>query len=89
VTREKSATDRLDDRPLSRPARSRLPADHPQREKILAAHAQALTAGTAGYRDPASGLFVLTAGFLADRGWCCGRGCRHCPYTVDEEAHHQ
>ena len=23
---------------------------------------------------------VLTAGFLADRGTCCDRGCRHCPY---------
>jgi hypothetical protein len=23
---------------------------------------------------------VLSAGFLADRGTCCGRGCRHCPY---------
>jgi len=21
--------------------------------------------------------------FLADRGWCCGNGCRHCPYTGD------
>jgi Family of unknown function (DUF5522) len=23
---------------------------------------------------------VLTARFLADRGFCCTRGCRHCPY---------
>jgi Family of unknown function (DUF5522) len=27
---------------------------------------------------------VLTARYLADRGWCCGNGCRHCPYTVAE-----
>ena len=26
------------------------------------------------------GLFVLTAQFLAQRGFCCERGCRHCPY---------
>ena len=26
------------------------------------------------------GLFVLTARYLADRGTCCGQGCRHCPY---------
>ncbi|MDQ1585172.1 MAG: hypothetical protein QOH80_537, partial [Actinomycetota bacterium] len=27
-----------------------------------------------------TGLFVLTSAFLAARGDCCGRGCRHCPY---------
>jgi 23S rRNA (cytidine1920-2'-O)/16S rRNA (cytidine1409-2'-O)-methyltransferase len=26
------------------------------------------------------GLMVLTAKFLLDRGYCCGNGCRHCPY---------
>jgi hypothetical protein len=71
-------------RSLSEPSVSRLPADHPRREEILAAHAAALAAGAAGYTDPESGLFVLTAAFLADRGWCCGRGCRHCPYIADE-----
>ncbi|MEV4200635.1 DUF5522 domain-containing protein [Micromonospora globbae] len=70
-------------RPLTEPHPSRLPADHPDRERILAAHAAALEAGEAGYLDPGSGLFVLTAGFLARRGTCCGRGCRHCPYVDD------
>ena len=27
-----------------------------------------------------NGLMVLTAKFLRDRGYCCGNGCRHCPY---------
>lgn len=27
-----------------------------------------------------SGLMVLTAHFLRRRGYCCGNGCRHCPY---------
>jgi hypothetical protein len=72
-------------RPLTEPHPSRLPFDHPDRPAILAAHAAALRAGQAGYPDPRSGLFVLTAGFLADRGTCCGRGCRHCPY-IDEAA---
>ncbi len=27
-----------------------------------------------------NGLMVFTAGFLARRGYCCERGCRHCPY---------
>ncbi len=68
-------------RPLTEPAPSRLPADVPARDEVLAAHAAALSRGDAGYLDPVSGLFVLTAGFLADRGSCCSRGCRHCPYV--------
>jgi hypothetical protein len=27
------------------------------------------------------GLIVLTAAYLERRGYCCGRACRHCPYT--------
>ena len=26
------------------------------------------------------GLFVFTAKYLLDRGYCCGNGCKHCPY---------
>lgn len=81
---DEDGRDRLADRLLTEPVRSRLPSGHPGRREILAAHAAALAAGEAGYRDPASGLFVLTAGFLAARGFCCGRGCRHCPYVECE-----
>jgi hypothetical protein len=70
-------------RPLTEPHPSRLDPGHPRRAEILAAHAAALATGSAGYPDPGTGLFVLTAGFLADRGTCCGRGCRHCPYVDD------
>jgi hypothetical protein len=70
----------LASRPLTEPHPDRLPADHPGRAEVLAAHEAALAAGAAGYLDPGSGLFVLTARFLADRGTCCGQGCRHCPY---------
>ncbi|QGN50080.1 DUF5522 domain-containing protein [Micromonospora sp. WMMD558] len=73
----------LANRPLTEPHPSRLASDHPDKERILAAHAAALRDGEAGYLDPATGLFVLTAGFLARRGTCCGRGCRHCPYVDD------
>jgi len=73
----------LADRALTEPHPARLPLDHPNRNQILAAHAAALGADEAGYLDPASGLFVLTAAFLAERGTCCGRGCRHCPYVTD------
>jgi hypothetical protein len=68
-------------RALTEPHPSRLARDHPRRAEILAAHAEALDAGNAGYLDPDTGLFVLTAGYRADRGTCCGRGCRHCPYV--------
>jgi hypothetical protein len=26
------------------------------------------------------GLTVFTAEYLLSRGYCCGNGCRHCPY---------
>ena len=74
------AADPLADRPLTEPHPARLDPAHPRRQQILAAHADALAAGQAGYLDPDSSLFVLTAGFLRDRGFCCRRGCRHCPY---------
>ncbi|HTR30386.1 MAG TPA: DUF5522 domain-containing protein [Puia sp.] len=30
-----------------------------------------------------NGLMVLTKKFLLDRGYCCGNGCRHCPYDYE------
>jgi hypothetical protein len=60
-----------------------LPVDHPRRDEILGAHEAALSKGEAGYQDPDTGLFVLTAKFHLDRGTCCGNGCRHCPYVED------
>ena len=27
-----------------------------------------------------NGLFVFTAEYLLQRGYCCGNGCRHCPF---------
>ena len=70
-------------RPLTEPATSRLPSGHPRRTEILSAHAAALGAAAAGYVDPDTGLFVLTAAWLAARGTCCDNGCRHCPYVED------
>ena len=31
-----------------------------------------------------NGLMVLTAKYLAERGYCCGNGCRHCPYDAGD-----
>jgi ATP-binding cassette subfamily B (MDR/TAP) protein 1 len=44
------------------------------------AHREATERGASTYTDPASGYEVFTAAALAERGTCCGSGCRHCPY---------
>lgn len=69
-------------RPLTEPHPDRLEPGDPLRAEILARHTAAMAAGEPGYADPASGLFVCTAAYLADRGTCCDQGCRHCPYVT-------
>jgi hypothetical protein len=46
----------------------------------MARHAAATAAGCPAYQDAISGNSVFTATFLAERGYCCESGCRHCPY---------
>ena len=66
-----------------------VPAPHPSRlsredanyAAILAAHESAVRSGELLYRDPATGLFVLSVLAHLERGSCCERGCRHCPYV--------
>jgi hypothetical protein len=29
------------------------------------------------------GLVVMTALYLLERGYCCGNGCKHCPYDYE------
>jgi Family of unknown function (DUF5522) len=72
----REASGRSDDAPHP----SRLDPDHPRRNEIIDAHHAAIVRGDPGYADPETGLTVLTAAFLRDRGECCGTGCRHCPY---------
>lgn len=67
-------------RPLTQPHPDRLPTEHPMRSEILRRHEEAMAAGHPGYLDPQTGLFVITALTHAERGRCCGNGCRHCPY---------
>ena len=76
-----------DDLPADRrlPHPDRLPSAGAHHAAILARHEAALAAGDAGYEDPATGLFVMTAATLWARGTCCDSGCRHCPY-VDRPA---
>jgi hypothetical protein len=37
-----------------------------------------LTEGKDYYME--NGFRVMTKAFLTNRGYCCGNGCRHCPY---------
>ena len=30
---------------------------------------------------------VFTAAYHLKRGYCCGSGCRHCPYRENDEDH--
>ena len=69
-------------RPLSQPHPDRLSTDHPLYAEICHRHDQAMAHGERGYLDPKTGFFVMTANYLAERGFCCGNGCRHCPYVV-------
>lgn len=31
------------------------------------------------------GLMVLTEAYHLRRGYCCGNGCKHCPYKGDKK----
>lgn len=49
--------------------------------EIEEAHASAVRAGQQSYADPATGYSVFTELASFARGYCCGSGCRHCPYA--------
>jgi hypothetical protein len=51
--------------------------------QFVAMPKQELEEGVDFYRDE-QGRYVFTAKYLRDRGYCCGSGCRHCPYTNAE-----
>ncbi len=77
-----SAPEPLADRGPDEPHPDRLDPGHPQRTAILDAHRAARGSGAPAYLDPATGFWVMTSAYLADRGTCCHQGCRHCPYVV-------
>ena len=43
---------------------------------------QPLTEGVDYYLNE-QGLITFTAKYHLDRGYCCGQGCRHCPYRYE------
>jgi len=36
-----------------------------------------------------NGNIVFTAAYLTKRGTCCGCGCRHCPFPLEESVSDQ
>ncbi len=54
--------------------------------RVRELHAQACASNRPTYTDPVTGYEVFTADFLKQRGYCCGNGCRHCPYPSDAAA---
>lgn len=61
------------------PDPARLSSDYSGFAEVMNAHDAALRSGDGMYRDPITGLFVMTAVALAARP-CCGNDCRHCPW---------
>jgi hypothetical protein len=66
---------------LAIPDPGRLDLRAPGALAAMEAHERAAEQGESGYRDPVTGLFVMTAPYLWARG-CCGSGCRHCPFVA-------
>ena len=73
----------LRDQYLVTPHPQRLAPQHRRFADIMTRHSAAVAEDLPSYVDPDSGLMVFTAAFLADRGYCCDSGCRHCPFVVD------
>lgn len=61
----------------------RLSPQHPRFVEIMARHNEAVAEDEPSYADPSTRLSVFTAEFLAERGYCCDSGCRHCPFVTD------
>jgi len=54
----------------------------PDNESGDKSKSQTFVEGTDFYFE--NGLMVLTGQFLKKRGYCCGSGCRHCPYSDED-----
>jgi hypothetical protein len=59
--------------------------DIPIDDAVTKAHDIAMADGAETYLDPTTGFVVLTEIALRARGTCCGNGCRHCPYSEEEQ----
>ncbi len=62
------------------PKPKRLSKEDPFYQAIITIHEKAFENKEMTYIDPKTGLTVFTAYYHLQRGFCCGSGCRHCPY---------
>jgi len=63
---------------------SRLDKSSKGYNEIITLHKKAIENEEDTYIDPVTGYKVFTAAFLLKKGYCCGSGCRHCPYENQE-----
>ncbi|CAD6199083.1 unnamed protein product [Caenorhabditis auriculariae] len=54
-----------------------------QERTIYLAHLKAINERKLSYLDPMTGYVVFTTSHHLYRGKCCGNGCRHCPYQME------
>ncbi len=59
---------------------TRLQSDHPMFNEIMKRNKNAIENDYDFYTDPETGYQVFTAYCLYKKGFCCGSGCRHCPF---------
>ena len=52
-----------------------------KQEGFASVHDSACTQNKITYTDPETGYEVFTKVAHEQRGYCCGNGCRHCPYS--------
>ena len=76
------AVDRIRPEGITVPLASRLPVGTEFHAEVMKRHEVAVRDRRPTYQDPVSGYTVFTSRFLADRGYCCRSGCRHCPYET-------
>lgn len=50
---------------------------------IYMKHLKAIEERKLTYKDPFTGYVVFTVSHHLHRGNCCGNGCRHCPYGLE------
>ena len=63
---------------------SRIGDNSPYYDEIIRRHRNAIEKGENTYEDPITEYDVFTASYLLQRGYCCGSGCRHCPYMEEK-----
>ncbi len=68
---------------VARPHASRCNPSREDYDDIIAAHEAAVQNNESLYRDPRTGLMVLTVAAHLARGTCCESGCRHCPFLEE------